>query len=317
MERIKHRTVEANGISMHVAEEGDGPAVLLLHGFPELWYTWRHQMRSLAARGYRAVAPDLRGYGDSSCPPSVTSYTVFHLAGDLVALLDALSLTEVFVVGHDWGAIVMWHLCMFRPDRVRAVVALSVPFLPRIPAVNPVDYFRALYGDEYYVVRFFQEAIAPEVEFARLGSRVMVKKFLTYHSPKPLYIPKEGWDSPSDEITLPPWISEEDIDYYAGKFDKSGFTGPINYYRCLNLNWELTAAWSGAKVRVPAKFITGDQDLTYHIPGEEEDYIRKGGFKRDVPFLLDVVVMRGVGHFIQEERPQEISDHIYDFIRRF
>nr|XP_029118779.1 bifunctional epoxide hydrolase 2 isoform X2 [Elaeis guineensis] len=151
---ISHRTVEVNGIRMHVAEKGEGPPVLLLHGFPELWYTWRHQIAGLAARGYRAIAPDLRGYGDTDAPPDVASYTVFHLVGDLVALLDTLALSQVFVVGHDWGAFVAWHLCMLRPDRVKALVNLSVPFMSRNPAAKPLDRVRASYGDEYYIIRF-------------------------------------------------------------------------------------------------------------------------------------------------------------------
>ena len=189
MAAVRHRQLEANGISMHVAEAGpvdaSAPAVLFVHGFPELWYSWRHQMGYLAARHYRCVAPDLRGYGGTTAPPEPTSYTVFHIVGDLVALLDALHLpqvparssvprriefptkacrkfatcvgisgVQVFVVGHDWGAIVSWNLCLLRPDRVRALVNLSVAFMPRRPGVKPLEYFRAAYGDDYYVCRF-------------------------------------------------------------------------------------------------------------------------------------------------------------------
>ena len=157
MESIVHRTVEVNGIKMHVAEKGEGPVVLLLHGFPELWYSWRHQILALSSLGYRAVAPDLRGYGDTEAPGSVTSYTCFHLVGDVVALIDSLGVDTVFLVGHDWGAIVGWYVCLFRPERVKAYVCLSVPFRPflgRNPHVKTVDAFRALYGDDYYICRF-------------------------------------------------------------------------------------------------------------------------------------------------------------------
>ncbi|KAJ3669493.1 hypothetical protein LUZ60_011443 [Juncus effusus] len=312
---VKHRIIEANRIKIHIAEQGEGPAVLFLHGFPQIWYAWRHQMAGLASRGYRAIAPDMRGYGDTAVPNSVTEYTIFHLVGDLVALLDALALPQVFVVGHDWGAIVAWYLCLFRPDRVQALVNLSVAFMPRNPIIPPVEALKIAYGDEYYVVRF-QEPGAIEKEFARLGTRLVLRKFFSNHSPNPVYIPKKGWGSPSDPVPLPPWLSDQDLEYYASKFDKSGFTGPINYYRCMDLNWELTAPWTGAQVKVPTKFIVGDQDLTYHYPGIQE-YIHKGGFKRDVPFLLDVVVMRGVGHFIHEEKATEITNHIHDFIKNF
>ncbi|KAG1371271.1 bifunctional epoxide hydrolase 2-like [Cocos nucifera] len=317
MEGITHRTVAVNGINMHIAEKGEGPMVLFIHGFPELWYSWRHQMAALAARGYHAVAPDLRGYGDTDAPPSATDYTIFHLVGDLVALLDALAQDQVFVVGHDWGAVVAWWLCMLRPDRVRALVNMSVAFSPRHPARRPVDSLKFLFGDDHYICRF-QEHGAAEAEFARINTALLLKKFLTYRKPAPLLISKEkGFGGSLDtEITLPSWLTEEDVNYYTSKFEKSGFTGGLNYYRCLNLNWELTAPWTGVQIKVPVKFVVGDLDLTYHTPGIQ-DYIHKGGFKREVPFLQDVVVMQGVGHFINQEKPHEISDHIYEFIRKF
>ncbi|XP_020689382.2 bifunctional epoxide hydrolase 2 isoform X2 [Dendrobium catenatum] len=153
-EEIAHRTLELNGIMMHVAEKGEGPVVLFLHGFPELWYSWRHQIVSLASRGFRAVAPDLRGYGDTHAPPDIAVYSIFHLVGDLVALINALGQEQVFVVGHDWGAILAWNLCVFRPDKVKAMINLSVIFRPRHPVVRPVDFFRQHYGDDYYICRF-------------------------------------------------------------------------------------------------------------------------------------------------------------------
>ena len=154
MEGIEHRIVEVNGIKMHVAEKGEGPVVLFLHGFPELWYSWRHQILALSSQGFRCVAPDLRGYGDTDAPSSISSYTCFHIVGDLVALIDSLGVDQVFLVAHDWGAIVGWYLCMFRPERVKAYVCLSVPLLRRDPNISTVDGMRALYGDDYYICRF-------------------------------------------------------------------------------------------------------------------------------------------------------------------
>lgn len=154
MEGIKHKTVELNGIKIHIAEKGEGPIVLFLHGFPELWYSWRHQIQTLSSLGYRAVAPDLRGFGDTDAPSSISSYTGFHIVGDLVALIDFLGADQVFLVAHDWGAIIGWYFCMFRPERIKAYVCLSVPFLRRNPKVKTVDGMHALYGDDYYIVRF-------------------------------------------------------------------------------------------------------------------------------------------------------------------
>jgi len=155
MEGIEHRTVDVNGIKMHIAEKGkEGPVVLFLHGFPELWYSWRHQIAALGSLGYRAVAPDLRGYGDTEAPSSISSYTGFHIVGDLVALIDLLGVDQVFLVAHDWGAIIGWYLCMFRPERIKAYVCLSVPLLRRNPKIKTVDAMRAAYGDDYYICRF-------------------------------------------------------------------------------------------------------------------------------------------------------------------
>ncbi|KAF8017475.1 hypothetical protein BT93_H2600 [Corymbia citriodora subsp. variegata] len=321
MEGIEHRTVAVNGIAMHVAFKGSSgsPMVLLLHGFPELWYSWRHQMAGLAALGYRAVAPDLRGFGDTDAPASASGYTCLSVVGDLVALLDAVAKggEKVFVVGHDWGAIVAWHLCLFRPDRVKALVNLSVPFTPRNPARKPLESLRAAYGEDYYICRF-QEPREMEAEFAQIGTRRVLEEFLTIRNPDQLFLPKgKGFGHPTDDlIVLPSWLTNEDIDYYASKYEKTGFTGGFNYYRALDLNWELTAPWNGARIRVPAKFMVGDLDLTYNSPGAK-DFIHKGGLKKYVPFLEDVVVMEGVAHFIHEERPQEVTQHIHDFFQMF
>ncbi|KAK9288183.1 hypothetical protein L1049_016632 [Liquidambar formosana] len=316
MEEIEHRTVNVNGINMHIAEKGQGPIILFLHGFPELWYSWRHQILALSSLGYRAVAPDLRGYGDTDAPDSFTSYTTLHMVGDLIGLLDAIGAEQekVFVVGHDWGAFIAWHLCMYRPERVKALVSLSIAFLPRNPDRKIMEIFRAVYGDDYYACRF-QEPGDIEAEFAQIGTARVLKNFLTYRDPAPLYLPKgKGFgDSPDTPIILPSWLTEEDVNYYTSKFEKKGFTGGLNYYRAIDLNWELTAPWTGTRVTVPVKFIAGDLDLAY--VGNKE-YIHNGGFKKDVPLLEEVVVMEG-GHFINQEKPEEISKHVYDFIQKF
>ncbi|KAG9156958.1 hypothetical protein Leryth_009011 [Lithospermum erythrorhizon] len=217
MEKIVHKTMNVNGINMHVAEIGDGPAVLFLHGFPDLWYSWRHQMLHLSSKGFRAIAPDLRGYGDTDAPASASSYTYLHIVGDIVALIDSLGLEQVFLVGHDFGAIIAWQLCLFRPDRVKALVNLSVPFMPRHP--------------------YLSEPGEIEGVFASAETANIMRRFLSSHDPAPLIFPKEMplpaiLQAPAE---LPSWLTEEDVNYYATKFDKSGFTGGLNYYRALDL----------------------------------------------------------------------------------
>ncbi|KAM0998467.1 hypothetical protein ACFX2I_008202 [Malus domestica] len=316
MEKIEHTTVPTNGINMHVASIGAGPPVLFLHGFPELWYSWRHQLLSLSSLGYRCIAPDLRGFGDTDAPPSPTSYTAMHIVGDLIGLLDHLGIDQVFLVAHDWGAVIAWWFCLFRPDRVKALVNMSIAFSPRNPKRKPVDGFRALFGDDYYICRF-QEPEEIERDFDSIGTAAVMKRFLTSRSPKPPCIPKDqGLKSWAAPVTLPAWLTEEDLNYIVSKFSKSGFTGGLNYYRALNLTWELTGPWTGLQIKVPVKFIVGELDVTYNIPGVQA-YIHKGGFKRDVPFLQEVVVMEGAAHFIAQEKPDEVSQHVYDFIKKF
>lgn len=156
METINHRTVNVNGINMHIAEKGssEDPVILFLHGFPDLWYTWRHQITTFASLGYRAVAPDLRGYGDTEAPASITSYSCHHIVGDIVALIQSLGVDRVYVVAHDWGAFLAWYFCIFRPDLVKAYVCLTVPFRPRHPKMKPLQTLRAFFGDDYYMCRF-------------------------------------------------------------------------------------------------------------------------------------------------------------------
>ncbi|PHU18445.1 hypothetical protein BC332_14140 [Capsicum chinense] len=238
----------------------------------------------IAERGYRAVAPDLRGYGDTTGAPvnDISKFSICHLVGDIVALLEAIDPNEdkMFVVAHDWGAIIAWHLCLFRPDKVKALVNLSVHFSPRNPHMNWVEWFKALYGEDHYILRF-QDVFASVVE----------KSALVWGPHLALSFSGKGIDAvPDASAALSSWLSEEGLDYFASKFEKTGFTGPVNYYRALPLNWELTAPWTGAQVKVPTKFIVGEFDLVYRIPGAKE-YIHNDGFKKDVPLLEEVVVV--------------------------
>ncbi|KAH9765918.1 AB hydrolase-1 domain-containing protein [Citrus sinensis] len=225
MEGIQHRIVKVNGINMHVAEKGQGPVILFLHGFPELWYSWRHQITALASLGYRAVAPDLRGY------------TCFHGIADLVGLIDIVAPNDekMFVVGHDWGAFMAWFLCLFRPDRVKALVNMSVTFDhfdPNTSVSNNkrIEALRAYYGDDYYMCRF-QKPGEIEAEFAQIGIETIIKEFFTFWTPGLIILPKgKRFGHPPDvPIALPSWFSEEDVKYFTTNFDKKGFTGGINY----------------------------------------------------------------------------------------
>ncbi|KAL9675029.1 hypothetical protein QQ045_003228 [Rhodiola kirilowii] len=291
MSEITHRRVHTNGIWMHVAEKGIGigPLVLPIHGFPEQWSSWIYQLNQFADHGYRAVAPDMRGYGETDSPPDATSYTALHLVGDLIGLLDQLQEEQAFVVGHDWVAQVAWYLCLLRPDRVRALVNLGVPYRARTLNSGPIETITKAFGEGCYISQF-QEPGRSEASFGRHDCLTVLKK-----------------DPPS---SLPPWITEEELQYAAGMFEKTGFTGGLNYYRAMNLTWELLAPWQEAKITTPIKFITGDKDLGFRSFGTEH-YINGDEFKSLVP-NLDVVIING-HHYIQWENAARVTQEILKF----
>jgi pimeloyl-ACP methyl ester carboxylesterase len=312
---ISHREVDSGGLRMHIAEAGTGPLVLLLHGFPESWYSWRHQLTALAAAGFHAVAPDQRGYGQTDQPPGVDSYTILHLAGDVVALMDALGEPRAVVAGHDWGAPVAWHTALLRPDRVRGVIGLSVPYRPRGSA-PPIAAMRARIGDGLYMV-YFQQPGVPEAELGRdvpaTFRRLLYSASGDGPTGVPIVPPGGGFlDVCVEPPALPGWLTSEDIAVFAGQFAASGFTGALNWYRNLDRNWELTKAWHHAPVTVPALYIAGERDLVLSAPGARAALDR---MKADVPQLRDMVLLPGCGHWTQQERPAEVSEAMTAFIR--
>ncbi|KAG5050887.1 hypothetical protein AAZX31_02G049700 [Glycine max] len=311
---VKHQRIKTNGIWIHVAEKGTGPLVLLLHGFPETWYAWRHQINFLAQHGYHVVAPDLRGYGDSDSPIDPTSYTMHHLVGDIIGLLDHFGQQQVFVVGSDWGANIGWHLSLFRPDRVKGFVALSVPYYPRSPTAKTVETIRKLIGDESHVCQF-QEPGRAERAFARYDYLTVMKKFLLITRTDILASPPgmELVDFLPTPSVVPSWITEEELMVFADKFQESGFTGPLNYYRAMDLNWELLAPWQGSKITVPTKFIGGDKDIGFETAGTKT-FVESDIFKSLVP-NLEVVIL-DAHHFIHQEKAQQVSHEILSFISK-
>jgi len=261
---IQHRLVETNRIRMHVAEQGTGPLVLMCHGFPESWYSWRHQIRALADAGFRAVAPDMRGYGQTDAPAEIERYTLLDLVGDMVGLLDALGAESAVIAGHDWGAPVAWHSALLRPDRFRAVIALSVPFRPR-GSTRPTSVMPQT-DDAMFYQLYFQTPGVAEAELGRdarstirrllySGSGVGVAAQAAIGLPGAVgMVPRSGGllTHTADPPGLPPWLTAADLDFYAAEFTRTGFRGGLNWYRNLDRTWELMAAWQGAPVTVPA-----------------------------------------------------------------
>ncbi len=313
MHRVTHRTVETNGISMHVAEAGEGPPVILCHGFPELWYSWRHQLPVLAEAGHHAVAPDQRGYGRTTAPSAITDYDIEHLTGDLLGLLDALGEEQAVFVGHDWGAIVVWALAVMSPERVRAVAGLSVPFVPRGP-LPPTQLFQALSGENFFYILYFQQVGPADEELARDPRAALAKVFYSVSAFAPpgavRRLPREGTaylDILSDPPELPGWLSEEDLDLYASEFARTGFTGPLNWYRNFDRNWELMEPVGSRTVTMPALYIAGEADpVSRFAPPELMD-----GWADD---LRGKILLPDAGHWVQQEQPEQVNRHLLEFL---
>ncbi|CAL0313128.1 unnamed protein product [Lupinus luteus] len=311
---VNHQRIRSNGIWIHIAEQGKGPIVLLLHGFPEIWYSWRHQIKYLAKNGYHAIAPDLRGYGDSDSPISANSYTCHHLVGDLIGLLDHFGEKKAFIVGCDWGATIGWYLSLLRPDRVKGFVALGVPYYPRSSTLKPLQTITKLYGDDTHVSQF-QNPGRAERSFARYDCLTVMKKFVLTSWPHFIVAPHgmEIVDFLPTPSVIPSWITEQELMFFADKFQESGFTGAFNYYRAMDLNWELLAPWEGSKITVPTKLIVGDKDFGFESGGVR-DYVEGELFKSLVP-NVEVVIIDG-HHFIHQERAQQVSHQILSFIHK-
>lgn len=291
------REVDAGGLRMQVADAGEGPPVVLIHGFPELWYSWRHQLRDLAAAGFHAIAPDMRGYGGTDRPAQVEGYDAETLAGDVVALMAAFGHERFAVVGHDWGANVAWELARRHPDRVSAVAGLSVPFVPRAPA-PPIAIFRQHAGEDFYMV-WFQE---PGVAEAALERDVMRTLRTT-----------EVWDAgwaqrDGDSPRRPEFWSEEDEELYVSTFSRTGFTGGLNWYRNIDRNWERSEGIAERRIEQPALFLTGERDpVRRFMPAEAMN-----GWVTD---LRETVVVEGAGHWVQQQAAEAVSEALVRFLR--
>ena len=324
MVEIAHRTIEANGLRIHFAEAGEGPLVLLCHGWPESWYSLRHQLQALAEAGCHAVAPDMRGYGETSKPEEVERYTIFHLVGDMVALAAALSPYKAVIVGHDWGAPVAWHAALIRPDRFRGVVGLSVPFRPH-GSTRPTSAMPETETSLFYQLYFQKPGVAEaELERDPRGSirRVLYsasgdppqRSELMTDDGAPGMVPKSGGflTRTIDPERLPSWLTEADVDFYASEFARAGFRGGLNWYRNIDRNWELMAPFAGMRVTIPALYVAGDRDLVVHFKGAAELIRNLAQF---VPDLRRTIMLEGCGHWTQQERPAEVNAAMIGFLK--
>lgn len=316
---VKLRRIKTNGITLRIAEMGQGPLVLLVHGWPESWYSWRRQMPALAAAGYRVVAPDMRGYGGSDKPAAVEAYDIHHLTGDLAGLVEALGETSAILVGHDWGSIVSWQAMLLHPDRFSALAAMSVPYGGRATS-PPIESMRARYQDNFYYILYFQEpGGVAEAEFDADPYGILSRLYLSPDSPREApavtdpkraaggWIPRLG--APK---ALPAWMSKADLDYYVSEFKHAGFRGGINYYRNFNRNWETTPQLAGKKVEAPVIFLAGTDDIV--IAGRTKEQL-DASMRNVVTDFRGVKLYPKIGHWVQQEAAAEVNADLIAFLK--
>ena len=311
---INQRRVETNGISLNIAEQGEGPLVLMLHGFPESWYSWRHQFSALAEAGYHAVAPDMRGYGESDKPFEIEAYNQVEVVNDIIGLIPALGYETAVVFGHDWGAPTAWSCALNHPDKVSAVGALSVPFRPRGDS-PPLATLKAIFKDRFFYQLYFQEPGKAETELEK-DPALTIRKF--YHmasgemntsllSEKPADADLLS-DLPDPRTEMGPWISEEDVSFYANEFRQSGFRGPLSYYRNMDLTWELTKD-SPRQISQPALFVAGERDGVILMAADALKELDK-----HVTDLRVNKLIPKIGHWTQQEAPDEVNQAVIQFL---
>ena len=310
-------TIKTNGIDMAVYEMGpkDGVPVVMCHGFPELAYSWRHQLPALAEAGFRAIAPDQRGYGRSSRPERIEDYDITHLTGDLAGMLDALGLKKAIFAGHDWGGLVVWMMPLLHPERVAGVIGVNTPFLPRAP-MDPIAAMRAAYGENMYIVYFQTPGVADAVLAKDVGKtfRFFMRR-TTRTAEDYAKLPEEqrrlelvhalqsdekGWDGA-------PLLNAEEMKYFVDTFTRTGFTGGINWYRNFTRNWQIMEPYE-ERVDVPCLMIMAEDDVVLS-PAMAD------GMERFVPDLEKVLIRR-CGHWTQQEHPDEVNAAMVDWLKR-
>jgi len=316
MDKPEFQQLSVNGIGMRVATQGNGPLVLLCHGFPELWCSWRQQMAALAGAGWRAAAPDMRGYGGTDAPAEPTQYTMLHHVGDMVGLVHALGEKQAVIVGHDWGAPTAWTAALLRPEVFRAVVGMSVPYSPP----GPVDLLSALQqmGVSTFYMQYFQTPGVAEAELQADVAATMRRLTFslsgdgaggvaTILPPGKVFL-----YNTADPATMPPWVDADDLAYTVAEFERTGFRGGLNWYRSLRLSWELLAPWRGAVIHQPSLFIGGDRDDVLKFPNSRASI---DNFGQTLPGLRGCHVLPGAGHWVQRERATVVNDLLLAFLR--
>lgn len=314
----KSGTADVRGLRIHYVEQGSGPLVVLCHGFPELWFSWRHQIPALAAAGFRVVAPDLRGYGSTGGSKAVGDYSITTLVADLTGLLDALGEKTCVLVGHDFGAVLVWNAALLAPERFKAIVALSVPYNQRRDAPPVAAIKRAVGGGFNYIVYFQEPAVAEnelEADIPKFLSAFYCHSSAEAAAELQRLVPRTSrarlLDTLVESKRLPKWLSEVEFQYYVDNFSRNGLSGPLNWYRNLDNNWQLMKAFDGAAITQPTLFVAGEQDPVLRSTRANFDRLAT-----TVPGLKRTVILPNCGHWVQQECPAEVNRELIAFLNQ-
>ncbi|MBV1909517.1 MAG: alpha/beta hydrolase [Kangiellaceae bacterium] len=316
MDSTKHQLIDINGITFHFAEQGkeDDPLVLLIHGFPESWYSWRHQMSALAEAGYHVVALDMPGYGCSSTPKEIERFNQVSLSDDIIELTKALGYEEFIVVGHDYGAVTAWQCALRFPEHVKAVACMSIPYGGR-PPKPPTQGFKRLFSDSFFYINYFQEVGVAEAELEGDIPKFLRSFLYSSSAENPNGFDSSGFPANTkllevinDPGKLPIWMKTKDFDFYVNQFETNGLSGPLSYYRNLDRTWQLSEMDKDKKIEQPALFIAGEFDPVVKFGGEYErmDYY--------VPNLKKIT-LPNCGHWTQQEAPDSVNHALLEFLK--
>lgn len=317
------RTIHSNGVKLRAAVQGQGPLIVMVHGFPESWYSWRHQMAPFSAAGFTACAIDVRGYGGSDKPQAIDAYAMKEMTADIAGVIDALSPGEPAVLmGHDWGAPIVWHTAVLHPAKVRAVAGLSVPYFDLPPApLNRI--FKAMYTDQgkFFYMAYFQEEGVAEAEFeADVRGALRRLYFASSANSDGRWgaLHKAAGDPMLQGLTdpdpFPAWLTSADIDYYVGEFERSGFRGPINRYRNFERDWALMSAVQDRVIRQPSLFVAGSQDMVLKMFGDGDIAGIEARMREIMCDLRGVHIIPEVGHWTQQENPEATTRILIDWL---
>ena len=326
---MSFKLLQSNNVNIRTKIEGSGPLIVLVHGCPESWYSWRYQIPMLSEKGYTVAAIDVRGYGGSSKPQEIEAYRMRELSKDVIGVIDSLGFETAILIGHDWGGPIVWNTAAFNEKRISAVLGLSVPFFPR-GKISTIDLFRKIYKDKFFYQLYFQEEGVAEAEFEENMRKYLELTYFSidargmkFQKDNAINASSKGPDAKYLEglptfDTYPSWITVADMDYLVGEFEASGMRGPLNRYRAQQIDFEDLLELADAKIKQPSAFLTGKYDPVNFFTGSnyKNDEDLRDRIGKNYENLLSASLLDDAGHWVQQEKPEEVNQFILDFLSR-